>query len=275
VAEVLSHVSADSMMGLDSGSVGSSLTVDGSSVVVVGTSESGMGRSSSSSGGVSGGSRNAFSSLSVFVESDGLLHAEVGVIVNLGSVDSLTVGTFVLLFGIVSSVRVESHLGDELLDVSSGSLPFSVPGFESGACAILVLDGIAEVGVSDLVVLGGFHLGLESFLHHSPGKLVCFDGLGVSLDLVPVGSVPSHDESVAGSSSVSGIEVLVGLDESTSHELHVAAEVSHAGGLGFFEGTHGVKEGVVAEISMGGGGVLRYLHLGKPPVIGKLSVMLQ
>jgi len=261
VVHVLSHVSDDGMMGADGGSVGSSLAVDGRSVVLVGTSESGKGNLSSVGSDVSGVSGLVLVASSDGVDSDGTSHSGVSRSVDSSGMDSLVVGNTVVFEGSSSSVGTDSHPVDGLLDRSSGGIPFGVPVSVGFVLSGLVLAGGAESGSGDLVVVHGSHLGVEGFLHHLVGPLVSFDGLVVLSDFPSVSSVPSEEESVGGSGTVPGVEVAVGTDVSGTDELHVLSEVSHAGGLGLLEGTHGVEERAISErtggsLGLSGGAVI-------------------
>merc|ERR1712166_1109926 len=117
----------------------------------------------------------------------------------------------------------------------------------------------SEVGVS--VGLGGTDAEVVGFTVHVEGMsssvvadLHPVDGfLDTSSRASPFG-VPIVVASEVSGFMVLGREVVVGLDVSGFHELHVLADVSHAGSHGLLEGSHVVEEGCVGEVTFGGGG---------------------
>jgi len=249
---VLSHVSDDSMVGLDGGSVSGSLSVDGSSVHGTGVTEVLEGNASAVGGNSSGVSGGTVSATSVSVDSDGTSHPEVGVMVGLGGAEAEVVGFTVHVEGVLSSVVADSHPVDAFLDGSPGGGPFGVPVSEASEVGFLMFDGSSESLDSEVVVVHGSSLGLVGLSHHSPGELVVSDGSGVSSGCVHEGLVPSRLDFLGGSSTVLGGEVDVGLLEPSSDELPVSVHVSHAGSLGALEGIHAVEERGVGEVTMGG-----------------------
>jgi len=254
VVHVSSHVSDDSMVSLDGGLVCGSLVVDGSSVHVLGVAEVLEGNHSAVVGNLSGVSGGTVSATSVSMESLGTSHSEVGVSVGLGGTDAEVVGFTVHVEGMSSSVVADLHPVDGFLDTSSRASPFGVPVVVASEVSGFMFLGSSESLDSEVVVVHGSSLGEVSLSHHFPGILVVSDGSGVLSGGGGEGLVPSAEELVGGSSTVLGREVVVGLDVSGFHELHVLADVSHAGSHGLLEGSHVVEEGCVGEVTFGGGG---------------------
>lgn len=93
------------------------------------------------------------------MESDGSSHSSPGVDADLGSTDSVVVGSEPESVSVVSSVHGDLHPVDGALDVSSGSLPFGVPVSEGVKVSSLVGDGPVESLDGELVVVGSTHLG--------------------------------------------------------------------------------------------------------------------
>lgn len=251
VVHVLLHVSDDGVMSGDGGSVCGSLVVHGLSVHVVGTSQSGEGNLSTVSGNSSAVSHDAVDARLVGVDGDGTSEKSPGVSMDLSGTDAHVVGAAVGSESFVSSVHVDSHPVDGVVDDLSLAAPLGVPVSVAVKSSLLVFLGSGQSFPGEVVVVAGSHLGGEGFLHLLEGPVVGSDGLLVSSDFPSVSSVKSEEESLGDSSSVPGVEVVVGFDVSGSDEGHVLAEVSHASGHGLLEGTHAVEERVVAERSSG------------------------
>jgi len=247
VVPMPSQVSDDGMMGTDGCAVGCSLVVDGSPVRVGSSSEMGESSGSAAVGNSSGVAGSTLMSGSVGMDSDGSSHHQVGVSVNSLGADSVMVGAEVAFVIDASVVGALSHPSNGGCDSSSGAVPSRVPDSELVVGPVLVVVSVAESGGGDPVVADGSHSGVEGRSHPSPGPDVVSDGLGVSSDLVAVGAGPSEEETMRGSSSVLGVEVVVGLNEPSSDECEVLADVSHAGSLGLLEVAPAAEEGGVGE----------------------------
>jgi len=251
VVHVLLHVSEDGVMGLDGSSVGGSLVVHGLSVHVVGVSQLGEGNLSTVSGNSSAVSHDAVDARLVGVDGGGTSEKSPGVSLDLTGTDAHVVGAAVGSESFVSSDHVDSHFVDFVVDNFSLAVELAVPVSVAMKRSLLVFLGSGQSFPGEVVVVAGSHLGGEGFLHLLEGELVGSDGLLVSSDFPSVSSVKSEEESLGGSSSVPGVEVVVGFDVSGSDEGHVLAEVSHASGHGGLEGTHAVEERGVAERTSG------------------------
>merc|ERR1712166_1169577 len=250
---LVSHgVSDDFVVGSDSSSVGGGLNSDGMSV---GTDSAVTADSHLSSGGSN--SSQVVEGLSVevlhvSVVPDGLNHLTVGVdLADVGCLSGTGAG-LVVLVGSVHSVDVDSqpvsstvHGASSLGDHDAG-VP---PGLEGSG---LVVSGNVQRSESEFVVPHGLESVVPGKSHSVAGDSVGADGGVVSSDPGSEHSVESLDDSLVGSSSVLGVEVVVGSDGSDVDELHVSLHESCSGTLGLSEGFHGVEEGHVTELSTGG-----------------------
>merc|ERR1712166_143783 len=248
---LVSHgVSDDVVVGSDSSSVGGGLNSDGMSVGTDSavTADSHLSSSGSNSSKVVEGL--SVEVMHVGVVPDGLDHLGVGVAA-VGNTSGMDAGLPVL-FGIVHSVDVDfvpvsgtaegaCSLGDHAAGVP--------PGLEGSG---LVGVGDVQRSESEFVVPHGLESVVPGKSHSVAGDSVGADGGVVSSDPGSEHSVESLDDSLVGSSSVLGVEVVVGSDGSDVDELHVSLHESRSGTLGLSEGFHGVEEGHVTELSTGG-----------------------
>jgi len=251
VVSALHGVSDDVVVGTDSSSVGGGLNSDGMSV---GADSAVTAFSHHSSEGSH--SSHVMAGLAVvvphvFVVPVGLDHLSVGVaFVGAGSVAG-TAASHPVLFGPVHSVDSDLvPVSGTVEGVSSlGNIDAGVPvGLEGSR---LVVSGNVQRSESEFVVPHGPESVSPGKSHSVVGDLVGLDGVVVSSDPGIEHSVESVDDSFVGSSSVLGVEVVVGSHSSDADELHLTLHESCSGTLGLPEGFHGVEEGKVTELTGG------------------------